>query len=67
MLDRSEISEFEFYVSTFSGGGNCVAVAKLPSGDYAVRNSQMNDTAIVFTRAEWKAFVTGVKASEFDF
>lgn len=67
MLDGTETGELDYHVSSFSGGGDCVAVAKLPSGGYAVRHSQTSAPPIIFTIGEWKAFLTGVRASEFDF
>jgi Domain of unknown function (DUF397) len=47
--------------------GNCVEVAALPDGDVAVRNSRHpSGCALVYTRAEIRAFVAGVKDGEFD-
>jgi hypothetical protein len=59
--------EPEYYVSSFSGRTDCVAVARLPDGHYAVRHSRHSAPPIIFTRSEWRAFVAGVKNSEFDF
>ena len=48
--------------------GNCVEVAKLGSGEVAVRNSRFADgPVIVYTRAEIDAFLGGVKDGEFDY
>lgn len=45
----------------------CVQVAHLPGGMVAVRDSKdTSKAAHVFDRDEWAAFVTGVKAGEFD-
>lgn len=45
----------------------CVQVAHLPGGMVAVRDSKDTAKAAhVFDSAEWAAFVTGVKAGEFD-
>ena len=55
--------------SSFSGptGGNCVEVAFLADGQVAVRNSRHEDgPALVFTGAEWDAFVRGARGGEFD-
>ncbi|MFD4630263.1 DUF397 domain-containing protein [Streptomyces sp. NPDC058284] len=50
-----------------TGSGNCVELASLPQGEVAVRNSRHPDgPALVFTREEIAAFVTGVKDAEFD-
>jgi hypothetical protein len=47
--------------------GNCVEVAALPDGRIAVRNSRHpSGPALVYTRAEISAFLTGVKDGEFD-
>jgi len=47
--------------------GNCVEVAALPDGGVAVRNSrQPEGPALVYTRAEITAFITGVRNGEFD-
>jgi hypothetical protein len=47
--------------------GSCVEVAALPDGDIAVRNSRYpSGPALIYTRAEVAAFLTGVKNGEFD-
>ena len=54
--------------SSYSGptGGNCVEVAFLAEGDIAVRNSRHPDgPALVFTKAEWEAFLGGARDGEF--
>ena len=47
--------------------GSCVEVAELAGGEIAVRNSR-NPTgpALIYTRAEIAAFLTGAKNGEFD-
>ena len=54
--------------STYSGAvGNCVEVAPLADGGFAVRNSRFPEgPALIFTAAEMTAFVAGVKDGEFD-
>ena len=48
-------------------GGNCVEVARLPDGQVAVRNSRHPaGPALVFTAAEWGAFVGGARDGDFD-
>ncbi|GAB3206095.1 hypothetical protein GCM10027294_07250 [Marinactinospora endophytica] len=62
-----------------NNGGACVEVAALPGRDVAVENKRGDDEvfvvrdsknpgrpALVYTRAEWDAFVEGVKDGEFD-
>lgn len=46
--------------------GNCVEAAELPAGGVAVRNSRFPDgPALVFTTAEWDAFVQGARDGDF--
>jgi hypothetical protein len=54
--------------SSRSGGqGNCVEVAVLGDGAVAVRDSKDPSGAVlVFTPAEWDAFIGGAKDGEFD-
>jgi Domain of unknown function (DUF397) len=66
VLESNKADDVGYRVSSFSGGTNCVTVARLANGNYAVRHSQLEVSPIVFTRDEWKAFVAGVKAGEFD-
>jgi hypothetical protein len=47
--------------------GACVEAAALPGGDVAFRNSRdPAGPALIYTRAEIAAFLTGVKNGEFD-
>jgi hypothetical protein len=47
--------------------GNCVEVAALADGSIAVRNSRdAQGPALIYTRAEIAAFLTGVRNGEFD-
>jgi hypothetical protein len=47
--------------------GSCVEVAELPGGAIGVRNSRHPaGPALIYTRAEITAFLTGVKNGEFD-
>lgn len=58
----------QWRISSFSGNnGTCVQVATLSDGRIAVRNStQPDDGPILFTRTEMNAWLSGVKAGEFD-
>ncbi|MEV6984932.1 DUF397 domain-containing protein [Sphaerisporangium sp. NPDC051017] len=61
-----------WHISTFSpdAGSNCVEAGPLldGSGRIAVRHSHHPDgPTIIYTRAEWDAFLAGVRANEFDF
>jgi Domain of unknown function (DUF397) len=53
--------------SSYSGPqGNCVEVAPMRNGGVAVRNSRYPDgPPLVFTAAEWDAFLTGALEGEF--
>ena len=52
--------------STFSGTSNCVEVARV-GGRLLVRDSKNPDRpGLAFTEHEWRAFISGVKAGEFD-
>jgi hypothetical protein len=67
--DREQVA---WHISTFSdnGGGNCVEAGPLADGTgrVAVRHSHRPDAeTIVYTRAEWEAFLAGVRNGEFDF
>ena len=47
--------------------GSCVEFAALAGGAIAVRNSRHpSGPALIYTRAEVEAFLTGVKNGEFD-
>ncbi len=47
--------------------GSCVQVAELADGAIATRNSRYpSGPALIYTRAEIAAFLTGVKNGEFD-
>lgn len=53
--------------SASNPNGNCVELAALPDGGVAVRNSRHpTGPTLVYTRAEIAAFLTGVRAGEFD-
>jgi len=68
-LSEQEIGGLDWVKASFSSGGdsNCVELAKLPSGEIAVRNSRFPaGPAIVYTHDEMAAFLAGAKAGEFD-
>jgi hypothetical protein len=69
---KDDLPDVAWRVSTRtgSGSGNCVEAGPLldGSGRVAVRHSRQRDGAvIVYTPAEWAAFVGGIKDGEFDF
>ena len=66
------LPEIAWHISTRSAsqGGNCVEAGPLADGTgrVAVRHSRQPDGAvIVYTRAEWAAFLAGAQSGEFDF
>jgi hypothetical protein len=47
--------------------GNCVEMARLSSGEIAVRNSRHpSGPALVYTKAEIEALILGAKDGDFD-
>jgi Domain of unknown function (DUF397) len=50
-----------------SSGGECVEVAKASDGRIGVRDSKdRSGPQLIFTPAEWEAFIGGVHLGEFD-
>lgn len=71
-LSASELAGINWRTSTrsSSNGGQCVEAGPLAdgSGRVAVRHSRHPEgSLIVYTRAEWVAFLAGAKDGEFDF
>jgi hypothetical protein len=71
-MSPDEMTSAVWHISTKSdgNGGNCVEAGPLAddSRRVAVRHShQPNGPMIIYTQAEWKAFVAGVREGEFDF
>jgi hypothetical protein len=61
-----DLSSAEFRKSSFSMSNGCVEVAIQDDG-VAVRDSRNRDGAVLeFSPGDWKAFLRGVKAGEFD-
>jgi hypothetical protein len=63
-----EFSSLKWFKSSHSGGNGCVEIAHMPGGGVAVRDSKDHGTRDpqVYDRNEWRAFLKGVKAGEFD-
>ncbi|SEU14037.1 DUF397 domain-containing protein [Nonomuraea wenchangensis] len=62
-----DLSQAEFRKSSYSGSGNnCVEVATNLPGVVVVRDSKDPDgPKLVFSRAEFEAFITAVKSDHF--
>ena len=62
-----DLSNAAWITSRACNNSACVQVAHLPGGMVAIRDSKdVAKPAHVFDIDEWAAFVTGVKAGEFD-
>jgi hypothetical protein len=60
---EQDLATAEWRKSSFSGGGNCVEVARNLPGIVAVRDSKNpHGPALVISRAGWAAFTDSVKA-----
>ena len=67
-IDSFDLDELTWRKSTLSSGqGECVETAVLPDRRVALRHSKDPDGhVLLYTPAEWRAFVGGVKRGEFD-
>jgi len=62
-----DVSSVVWITSRACNNSACVQVAYLPGGIVALRDSKdVTKPAHVFDHEEWAAFITGVKAGEFD-
>ena len=67
MTTSINLDDVSWRKSSFSAGGECVELAKLPGGTIVVRNSNAPGAGVVtFTPGEINAFLLGAKAGEFD-
>jgi hypothetical protein len=64
-----DFADAAWFKSSFSGGNNgaCVEAAFVPGG-VGVRDSKQHGRGpvLLFTHAEWSAFLTAARAGEFD-
>ncbi|MEY9859904.1 hypothetical protein ABH935_005538 [Catenulispora sp. GAS73] len=64
-IDQSEARWVKSSAS--NGNGSCVETTSVRTDEILVRNSRDREGPVLaFTKAEWIAFVAGVKAGEFD-
>jgi hypothetical protein len=64
-----DLRNAEWRTSSYSSanGGQCVEVARNLPGVVAVRDSKnTSGPALIFTPDEWRAFLSGASAGEFD-
>ena len=68
-VSRADVSQAAWRKSTFSSmNGNCVEVGHLLPNRIGVRDTKDNGTGpvLIFTGAEWDAFIAGAKKGQFD-
>lgn len=56
-----------FTISSFCNLGGCVRVGQLPTGNIVVTSTRQPRITLLFTPDEWRDFIAGVKAGEFDY
>jgi hypothetical protein len=68
MIDGIDPASLAWHKSSYSeGGGECVETAVLADRRVAVRHSRHPGGAmLLYTPAEWNAFLKGAKDGEFD-
>jgi len=66
-MSEYDVFNAAWITSSFCNNSACVQVALLPDGMVAIRDAKNTaGPAHVFDREEWAAFITGVKAGDFD-
>jgi hypothetical protein len=67
-MPTAELGDVRWTKSQYSNStGECVELAALPNGEFAMRNSRFPDgPVLVYTRGEITAFLAGAKDGEFD-
>jgi hypothetical protein len=67
-MPASQLTEVAWQKSLLSNpSGNCVEMAALSDGSFAVRNSRHPEgPALVYTRDEMIAFIGGARQGDFD-
>lgn len=63
----SATAAIEWQISSLCAGGDCLAVGRTPSGHVLVKDTKDPDgPQLRFDASEWRAFLAGVRAGEFD-
>jgi Domain of unknown function (DUF397) len=66
-MSEYDVSSAVWITSRFCNNSACVQVAHLPGDMVAIRDSKNTaGLAHIFDREEWAAFISGVKAGDFD-
>jgi Domain of unknown function (DUF397) len=67
-MPAGELGELDWRLASDTpGAGSGVAMAKLPDGQFAVRNAADPDgPALIYTRAEIEALIGGAQDGDFD-
>jgi hypothetical protein len=62
-----DTASISWRVSSWCAAGDCVAVGRLPTGHVLVKDTKdLEGPQLRFDASEWRAFVAGVRAGEFD-
>ncbi len=68
-VTSADVSQASWRKSTFSHlNGNCVEIGRLLPDRIGIRDTKDNGTGpvLIFTGAEWDAFIAGAKEGQFD-
>ena len=68
-VTRADVSQASWRKSSFSHfNGNCIEITRLPPDRIGIRDTKDNGAGpvLIFTGAEWDAFLAGAKEGEFD-
>ncbi len=67
-VDGGSAAPIDWRVSSWcAGNGDCIAVGRLPTGQVLVRDTKDPDgPQLRFDAREWRAFVAGIRAGDFD-
>jgi hypothetical protein len=64
---RADVSQVSWRKSSLSYyNGNCVELCRLGTDRIGIRDSKGNGPVLIFTDAEWAAFLAGAKQGQFD-